>query len=325
MRRCVIPTLLAVAVAVAILAVWWGPWLSMPGEPVASIDARWAEIERLAPVGQERAGDSWTLQAACDGLDPARPALEGLVGRGPGEPIPRLAVDALPAEARTALALLAAWHRTGTACMEPCGKFPVLKVTLLFRLALSVATDAPDDPSLAAALHLAQSMRLNGGSLAELVGARLARQAAQWAAQGHPGAVALLRKYRPLPDEVAPAAARFSTCPYRLVVEHLAGLERIGPFARFSDDVWRSVPPFGLVRPEREAAWARKALADRFDAVRSPDGGVAKGSPDERCNAPSVMARLYCLSDMERDLGRDVAEEIAQFDKTLAAIEASPK
>lgn len=335
-RRVLLIVLIAMDIPIFAGLAWywvsWRPWLADPPEPLSSIDRRWDELTKAgARTGLEDSGQIG-FSTALEDLRTVRTTVETLAGRSSGDPIPVLADADLPEAARSAIARLVAWHRSGTTALDPCSRnVRPAETILLCRIALATSAADPAGPRVEAVLHLTQRLRTDGGSVGAVLGVQMAAMTATWAAAGFPAARPLLEKYRPTAAEVIAAWAYGATCDYSLAGRDLSKLRRYGPLARWGFSLAATNgPPLSMVLPERELVFARKTLADDWDRFRTAFGWRPDGDdvlPDFDPATPSVLARI--LAGDGREVGGRLARTIAEFDATVASIgtagaEASP-
>jgi hypothetical protein len=192
------------------------PWVSLPDEAPAEIDARWAEVEAWAAATPESTGPLDELNAALTSV--ARSEVDPREVDGP-----TLDGGDLDEDAREAIAHLIAWHAEGGGLgPDPCvtaadGIKPAIDIIGALRLAkVAIASaDGPEAPALLAALHLGDVLRGRGGALFGIVGLTVTdaiRVRAE--ARGWPVTPAL-RASAPLLAELFPIIARDATCTLR--------------------------------------------------------------------------------------------------------------
>ncbi|MEZ4384475.1 MAG: hypothetical protein R3A79_24315 [Nannocystaceae bacterium] len=193
------------------------PWISLPDEPAAEIDARWAEVEAWSAATPDSAGPLDELQRALASAQRTKVEVDAVDG-------PALARVDLDDDARAAIDQLVAWHdRGGGLGPDPCvteadGLKPAIDIIRALDLAkLAIASaDSPDDPAVVAAVHLGAALRGRGGALFGVVGVTIADAVRTRAvARGWP-VTAALRAGAPHMREFFPIVARDVTCTVRL-------------------------------------------------------------------------------------------------------------
>ncbi len=256
--------------AVVVTIVRAVPWLKMPDEAVASIEKRWAEVEKWGAPAPAAIGDDSELNSAVVDKD-----VQASIKESSENGSWRIDSAHLPQSAVDALAKLIAWHKgNGGLGNQNCSLsvgLPRLHLIALrlFELALLSATDDPEQEQVVAALHLAQTLRASRELPDVALGFKSASLAVDWA-RGRglkPGQA--WSRYRPRAEEVFFALARETTCMEQTQNELLALSRKMllgGPVftKRDPSEPAEARPPLGLVREYRELVMNRQFIANQL-------------------------------------------------------------
>ncbi len=293
------------------------PWVRPPDEPAAAINARWAEVERLAATPMPRAGAA---------TDAARPSLESTLARVDGDPALRdLSVAirsndgppggrvSLPEGAMAVVASLREWRRgEGELGMPRCSPDAApLGALTVGRLALAAAEDAADDPSLDAALYLASRLRREGDLLFASAGVTLTRDALAFAAR-RPTARAAIARYPPSDGELFPVLAREAVCA-----------DQAARAASIDGATLSDLPSVaaGLIHVDRERLMLRTFQADRLLAVAPYRDDLTRVAHDLALPPVERLPKSFLVRRIATDESRFIERWARMVDDHKALLE----
>ena len=226
------------------------PWRALPDEPLADIDARWAQVEAWAAVEAGAQADAARLLSALKIADTDREEIEVrlLQAEEAEQPVP---VE-LTKRLEKALQLLREWAEAGGGFgPEPCPLTALdvnaLDLLQLAKLAL-LAAEEPDDPLLGAVVWLGAQARRSGALLLGSVGFTIADAVTSWHVSRRAAPDELTVEQAPLVGEAFPLLAREAVCLHRLASSQL----KAGELGRDGDG-----PPPGLIDLDREILMVR--------------------------------------------------------------------
>lgn len=251
------------------------PWLALPDEPAASVEARFraAVPEPEIPTTVR----STPVDAALDRM------------KGSSLPLdPELAFidpDRLSDDERRALELLEAWHAAGGP-LNPrrCGEMgtSVVEQLRLARLGLQTA-DAGAEARVLAVARLGAQMREHGLLVETSLGFTVAQLTAAWSRARRAPLGPAFAPHRPRLAQMRDALARDAACSARLLQLLVEGVS-FERRARLHDGAeW---PPLGIVWSRREKLVTKKYFADVLAAAASGgDDAEATARAIERVDA----------------------------------------
>lgn len=312
-RSSVVGISVGILLVVVVQAVYsLRPWLAGPRTDMATIDARWAEVERRAASLGAGPPSSPELAAATTSLRGWTDIGAVLGGDATAEPIAR---ERLAAPAREAIAGLVRWSEGGGEVRDGCMNTESNTVGLSMLAKLTLRSATGPDASFVAVLRLARGLRRHGPLIDGAVGFHAAEMAAEIAALRGWDARAVLTEFRPTAEELRAVVARESVCLYRTVSATFGegcSAARVPWYVPVSAKSWC----------EREKAVVRErygelhAVADaEADLRRFAD---ALATPEDESSVEGMA--LHAVSVVMTNAVREMIERMDRYDAALAKL-----